>query len=102
MASTKRTASRSRAPKAQDAPDAAIYRRIYEAIWAQELPPGTRLREDQLAKLFSVSRARVRKVLSLLAYEGLVQIEPNRGASVAKPSPEEARQLFAARRAIEA
>lgn len=82
--------------------DDQIYRRIYGAIAGQELPPGTRLREDQMRQIFGVSRARIRKVLSRLAFEGLVSIEPNRGASVAKPSAAEAREIFAARRAIEA
>lgn len=82
--------------------DDQIYRRIYGAIAGQELPPGTRLREDQMRQIFGVSRARIRKVFSRLAFEGLVSIEPNRGASVAKPSAAEAREIFAARRAIEA
>src|SRR5882757_1663423 len=82
--------------------DDQVYRRIYEAIGGQELPPGTRLREDQMRQIFGVSRARIRKVFARLAFEGLVTIEPNRGASVAKPSPDEARENFAARRAIEA
>jgi DNA-binding GntR family transcriptional regulator len=82
--------------------DDEVYRRIYQAIGGQELPPGTRLREDQMRQIFGVSRARIRKVFSRLAFEGLVQIEPNRGASVARPSAEEARETFAARRAIEA
>lgn len=82
--------------------DDQIYRRVYGAIAGQELPPGTRLREDQMRQIFNVSRARIRKVFSRLAFEGLVSIEPNRGASVAKPSAEEAREVFAARRAIEA
>ncbi len=81
--------------------DDETYRRIYGAIAAQELPPGTRLREDQMRRIFGVSRARIRKVFSRLAFEGLVSIEPNRGASVAKPSAEEARENFVARRAIE-
>jgi DNA-binding GntR family transcriptional regulator len=81
--------------------DEQIYARVYAAIAAQELPPGTRLREDQMRQIFGVSRARIRKVFSRLAFEGLVEIEPNRGASVARPSPEEAREIFAARRAVE-
>ena len=81
--------------------DEQVYARVYAAIAAQELPPGTRLREDQLRQIFGVSRARIRKVFSRLAFEGLVEIEPNRGASVARPSPEEAREIFAARRAVE-
>ena len=55
-----------------------------------------------MRQIFGVSRARIRKVLSRLAFEGLVSIEPSRGASVAKPSAAEARENFAARRAIEA
>jgi DNA-binding GntR family transcriptional regulator len=82
--------------------DNQVYARIYEAIFRQELPPGTRLREDQMRQIFGVSRARIRKVFSRLAFEGLVEIEPNRGASVARPSVREAREIFAARRAIEA
>jgi DNA-binding GntR family transcriptional regulator len=81
--------------------DDEVYGRIYAAIAAQELAPGTRLREDEMRGIFGVSRARVRKVFARLAFEGLVQIEPNRGASVAWPSVEEARETFAARRAIE-
>ena len=81
--------------------DDQVYARVYGAIAAQELPPGTRLREDQMRQIFGVSRARIRKVFSRLAFEGLVEIEPNRGASVARPSPEEAREIFAARRAVE-
>ena len=82
--------------------DERVYGHIYAAIAAQELPPGTRLREDQMRQIFGVSRARIRKVLSRLAFEGLVAIEPNRGASVARPSADEARENFTARRAIEA
>jgi len=81
--------------------DDEVHARIRGAIAAQELPPGTRLREDQMRQIFGVSRARIRKVFSRLAFEGLVEIEPNRGASVARPSPEEAREIFAARRAVE-
>jgi DNA-binding GntR family transcriptional regulator len=81
--------------------DDEVHARIRAAIAAQELPPGTRLREDQMRLIFGVSRARIRKVLSRLAFEGLVEIEPNRGASVARPSPDEAREIFAARRTIE-
>jgi DNA-binding GntR family transcriptional regulator len=82
--------------------DDQVHDRIRAAIAAQELPPGTRLREDQMRAIFGVSRARIRKVFARLAFEGLVAIEPNRGASVAMPSVEEAREIFAARRAIEA
>ncbi|MDF2812892.1 MAG: gntR [Microvirga sp.] len=81
--------------------DDAIYERIHAAIAAQNLPPGTRLREDEMRQIFGVSRARIRKVFSRLAHAGLVTIEPNKGASVFQPTPKEAREIFAARRGIE-
>lgn len=102
MKSTRRKSERLNGYAASASLDEQVYSRIYTAIAAQELPPGTRLREDQMRQIFGVSRARIRKVFSRLAFEGLVDIEPNRGASVAKPSPGEAREIFAARRAIEA
>jgi DNA-binding GntR family transcriptional regulator len=81
--------------------DDDIYRRIHASIAAQALPPGTRLREDEIRQIFGVSRTRIRAVLARLAYAGLVVIQPNKGASVARPSAREARDLFAARGAIE-
>ena len=82
--------------------DDDVYARIHSAIALQQLPPGTRLREDEMRQIFGVSRARIRAVFSRLAYAGVVTLEPNRGASVAKPTVQEARELFAARRVIEA
>jgi DNA-binding GntR family transcriptional regulator len=79
----------------------AIYERILAAIFEHRLQPGTKLGEDRLARIFGVSRARIRRVLPRLAHERLVTLEPNRGAFVAKPSVEEARDIFDARRLIE-
>lgn len=81
--------------------DEDIYARLYTAIARQQLPPGTRLREDEIRQIFGVSRARIRTVFSRLAHTGIVTLEPNRGASVTRPSVKEAREVFAARRAIE-
>ena len=63
--------------------------------------PGTKLVEDTLADVFNTSRARIRRVLLVLAQENVVRLEPNRGAFVCKPSAGEARQVIEARRAIE-
>jgi DNA-binding GntR family transcriptional regulator len=60
-----------------------------------------RLKEEQLAGIFAVSRARIRQVLQQLSRDGLITLVPNRGAFVAKPSIEEARDVFFARRTIE-
>lgn len=82
-------------------PADAIYDRIVSAIFEHRLAPGTKLIEDRLAEIFDASRSRIRSVLSRLAHEQLVRLEPNRGAFVAAPSPEEARAIFVARRLIE-
>jgi DNA-binding GntR family transcriptional regulator len=79
----------------------AVYERLLERIFEHRLPPGTKLGEDRLASIFGVSRARVRRVLPRLAHEGLVTLEPNRGAFVAKPTVAEAHAVFEARRVIE-
>lgn len=79
----------------------AIYERIVSAIFEHRLPPGTKLGEDRLAGIFGVSRARVRRVLPRLAHDGLVTLEPNRGAFVASPTVADARDVFEARRVIE-
>ncbi len=78
-----------------------IYERIYVAILEHRLHPGTKLGEDRLANIFNVSRARVREVLARLAHEQIVDLYPQRGAFVAKPTPEQAMDVFEARRLIE-
>jgi DNA-binding GntR family transcriptional regulator len=52
--------------------------------------------------VFGVNRNVVRKVLVRLAFAKLIDLVPNRGATVASPSVDESRDLFAARRAVEA
>jgi DNA-binding GntR family transcriptional regulator len=78
-----------------------IYERLVAAIFEHRLPPGTKLGEESLAGIFRVTRARIRAVLPRLAHEGLVTLEPNRGAFVAQPTVEQARDVFEARRLIE-
>lgn len=84
-----------------EAPHMAIYNRIWSSIAERKLRPGTRLKEEQLAEIFEVSRARVRQALSALERDGLVTLVPNRGAFVSEPGIEEARDVFFARRTIE-
>jgi DNA-binding GntR family transcriptional regulator len=82
--------------------DGRIYDHLLTAIVEHDLAPGTKLPEDALAETFGVSRTRVRKVLHQLAHEGVVQLERHRGASVARPSAKEARDVFDVRRILEA
>ncbi|MEQ1955894.1 GntR family transcriptional regulator [Mesorhizobium sp. CN2-181] len=79
----------------------AIRDRLRDAIIERRLTPGAKLSEAEVGTLFDVSRTIARSALQMLTFEGLVRTERNRGAFVANPSPEEARQVFASRRLIE-
>lgn len=82
--------------------DEPVYAEIYAAILDHRLMPGTKLTEDALSEIFGVSRTVVRKALFRLGHENIVRLRPNRGAAVASPTVEEARQVFEARRVVEA
>jgi DNA-binding GntR family transcriptional regulator len=75
---------------------------IVEAIVERRLMPGTKLAEAQIGNLFDVSRTVVRQALNQLSRDRLVTLEPARGAFVAQPGVDEARQVFEARQLIEA
>ncbi|MDB5870566.1 MAG: transcriptional regulator, GntR family [Ramlibacter sp.] len=81
--------------------DNEMYERMISAILDHRLLPGTKLVEDKLAGAFGVSRTRVRPVLVRLANEQIVTLIPNRGATIAQPGEQEAREVFEARRLIE-
>jgi DNA-binding GntR family transcriptional regulator len=81
---------------------AVIARELTQAIAGHRLQPGTKLAEQKLADHFGVSRTLVRQALHQLAQNRLVRLEPARGAFVAAPTVEEARQVFAVRRMLEA
>ncbi|MEY4766927.1 MAG: hypothetical protein RI907_3600 [Pseudomonadota bacterium] len=82
--------------------DDDIHSRLIEAIVDQRLLPGTKLIEDKLGQAFGVSRTRIRQVLIRLAQEQVVVLQPNKGASVAQPTVAESREVFEARRVVEA
>lgn len=83
-------------------PVAEICERVWLSIAERKLRPGTRLKEEQLAEVFNVSRARVRQALAMLESDGLVTILPNRGAFISEPGVDEARDVFHFRRQVEA
>jgi DNA-binding GntR family transcriptional regulator len=75
---------------------------IASAIAARKLPPGTKLREEALSRLYHVSRTKIRAALLILSKDKLIRIVPDKGAFVSQPSEKESRDIFAARRIIEA
>nr|MDT0660727.1 GntR family transcriptional regulator [Micromonospora sp. DSM 115978] len=79
-----------------------VLENLRQAILDRRLAPGQRLIERELVELTGVSRTSVREALRELAAEGLVTAIPNKGMVVTSVSPEEARQLYQVRSALEA
>ncbi|MBT9370961.1 GntR family transcriptional regulator [Rhizobium sp. CSW-27] len=79
----------------------SIDKAIVDAILSARIQPGTRLSENQLAALFSVSRTRVREAMMRLEARCIVTVSPRRGWFVSEPSAEEARHVYGARRIVE-
>jgi DNA-binding GntR family transcriptional regulator len=80
-----------------DAIAAALRTRIMDG----DLAAGERLRELELADAYGVARHSLRAALRDLAAEGLVTIEPNRGARVAQLTADDVGPLFELRMALE-
>ena len=74
---------------------------LQNAILQHRLLPGAKLSEDEVGELFGVGRTVVRTALQALAHSELVAIERNRGAFVAKPTKQEANEVFEARALVE-
>ncbi len=74
---------------------------LRHAILTRRHKPGDRLVEDRLSEELGVSRVPIREALRALAAEGLVDVQPRRGATVAAVSPEVARDLVEVRATLE-
>jgi DNA-binding GntR family transcriptional regulator len=74
--------------------DARLSLILIREIIANHYPPGSRLREQEIAARHGVSRASVREALRNVAYAGFVEIEPWRGAKVAEVSRSELLDIF--------
>ena len=79
-----------------------VFNAIIDAVLDHRLAPGTQLKERELCEIFRCSRGAVRGALTRLGHILLVELRPNRGAIIANPSLEETRDMFEARRALEA
>ncbi len=81
--------------------DEPIYQALLTAIVEHQLPPGSKLPEEALSDVFGVSRTGIRKVLQRLAAVQMITLSPRRGAHVATPGVDEARDIFATRSLVE-
>lgn len=77
------------------------YEQIKQKIMNGEFHPSQRLVESHLTEVLEVGRHNVRVALERLQSDGLVKIEPNRGATVASVTLEEALDTLAARKVLE-
>lgn len=90
-------AGRSRRPLHAEAAD-----RLRDMIVEGELAPGERIREQAVCTRLGLSRTPLREALKMLAAEGLVDLQPNRGATVSDPCAEEIAETFKVIGALEA
>jgi DNA-binding GntR family transcriptional regulator len=75
--------------------------RLRDEIQEGTLDPGTRLRQNEVAQRFGVSTTPVREAFAQLQAEGLVRIDPHRGAVVFHPSAEDLLEYYEIREVLE-
>lgn len=97
---------RTRAPRARPAPvrrapAPELLQTLRSRIAAQEIPPGAKLRENELAGEFGVPRARIRQALFALEQRGLVERVPNRGAVVTRLDLAQVFRIYDVREVLE-
>ena len=78
-----------------------VYATLREMILSMELPPGTRLKDVDLAKRLGVSNTPLREAMRLLAADSLVETIPRRGTVVKTLSADESGLLYEIREALE-
>lgn len=76
--------------------------RLRAMIMEGELAPGSKVTERLLCERFGISRTPLREALKVLAAEGLLELTPNQGATVARITLEDVEEVFAVMGALEA
>jgi len=79
----------------------AVAAQLRSAIQRGELTPGEPLRQNDVARRLGVSTTPVREAFAMLQADGLVQIDRYRGAVVFRPTPEDLREAYEIREALE-
>lgn len=74
---------------------------LRDRIASHQIPPGTKLIEERLAKEFGITRARMREVFSALEALGLVMRIPNRGTIVCRLDLNQVFEIYDVREALE-
>jgi DNA-binding GntR family transcriptional regulator len=89
--------NRGRYPTAQE----LVLETLREGILDGILPPGSRLRQEDLAAAFKTSRIPVREALRVLEYEGLASSEPHRGFTVTALDADQIEEIYELRTVLE-
>jgi DNA-binding GntR family transcriptional regulator len=76
--------------------------RLRDMIVRGELAPGTKLNERVICERLGISRTPLREAIKRLASEGLVELQPNRGAMVTSLTLDRVRGIFQVMGALEA
>ena len=79
-----------------------VYELLREDILSGQLGPGAELSEVALAERLGVSRGPIREALGLLCAQGLVTMQPRRGAYVSVLTRQEFLEAYQVREALEA
>ena len=82
-------------------PAAAAYEYIRNKIITKTMFPGNRVIEEDVVHELGVSRTSIRSAMQRLQYECFLEIIPNKGAYVAKPTVEDIRHAYYARTVLE-
>lgn len=78
-----------------------VYEQIVSGLQSGEIAPDQRLHQEKLAEVLSVSRTPVREALLRLEHEGLLAPCTNGGFEIRQASPDEVRDIYQTRQAIE-
>ena len=95
------------APRPMKVPGASIVaservaNELRSLILSGELPPGTRIRQEQIATQLGASRLPVREALRMLESEGLATLRANSGAWVSRLDQQECQALYMIRERVE-
>ncbi len=76
--------------------EAELYNDLWNAVIDRKLRPGVKIEEAVLCDIYGISRTLTRKVFHIMEQEGIVELPPNRGAYIAKPTRDQAEQLLEA------
>lgn len=82
-------------------PTSVAYEYIRNKIITKTVFPGNRIIEEEIVHELGVSRTSIRTAMQRLQYEGFLEIIPNRGAYIAKPTVEDIRNAYYTRTVLE-